>query len=42
MRCTSLRILFKSQSLWRNAFRNAINVASNGTSTYTAMVWQGL
>lgn len=39
---TSSSILFQPQSLWRHAFRNAINVASDGTSTHTAVVRQGM
>jgi hypothetical protein len=42
MCCTSLRIILKSQSLWWNAFRDALDVASNGLSTYSAVVRQGM
>jgi hypothetical protein len=39
---TSSSILFQPQSLWRHALRNAINVASDGISTHTAVDSQGL
>jgi len=37
MRYISRSILLKPKSLWRTTLRNAVNVVSNGTSSFTTV-----